>query len=627
MKKRGFTLVELLAVISILAILVIVAMPNVLKMFKESKQKSFTTEVETIKNEINKEVLNSSLKNENPPPVISSVGDFQLDMDGRDLDYYAELNRDGSLKYLEVSDGEFYYQYSDGMTGTGEVIDFADKDEDVPSKIEYIKNNVATENIFVYTNTYNIYDETNSVPVIITNTSSNEIKIDIYYGNSKIGADYVVPGGAIDHVIFVKLAKSMVSSMSVGKSYPLKIEADINLGKDLEGKEDIIVKHSYANKVKVKRVNPGMIIKKVTSTSNNDKIAFNQSGIFVPRGVDIGILNVTVYDANLTKTYKFTNINRQALMPVEENKINNKKYFDVTITGEELLKYQAYLKNGEYIHPKDTYRFDMSFASQDYVQKIFFDFEEYINPGVYHNGNITIASKETFDTKSFGDFKLQDSSVAEQYHKESLCKKAVCFGTKGILEDVPTGELLLGANYGTLALKIAQSMSVQDSYSVYTTINGTTNQSGYPAGSFPATILAISEANTKYLSWIGIYEGYLQVYSYYEGTAKSGQRGDTTEPGFVSIPIGQYEGKVMNIQVTASRTGMTRVYINGNLIREFASGGDAVSYTIATIGDLRPSRGLKFTGSMYDVTLYNIELSSDAVAYNWNHAKNTWNIN
>ena len=45
MKKRGFTLVELLAVISILAILVIVAMPNILKMFKESKVKSFTNEV------------------------------------------------------------------------------------------------------------------------------------------------------------------------------------------------------------------------------------------------------------------------------------------------------------------------------------------------------------------------------------------------------------------------------------------------------------------------------------------------------------------------------------------------------------------------------------------------------
>ena len=35
MKKKGFTLVELLAVIAILAILVIVAMPNVLGMFKQ----------------------------------------------------------------------------------------------------------------------------------------------------------------------------------------------------------------------------------------------------------------------------------------------------------------------------------------------------------------------------------------------------------------------------------------------------------------------------------------------------------------------------------------------------------------------------------------------------------------
>ena len=35
MKKQGFTLVELLAVIAIMAILVIIALPNVLKMFKD----------------------------------------------------------------------------------------------------------------------------------------------------------------------------------------------------------------------------------------------------------------------------------------------------------------------------------------------------------------------------------------------------------------------------------------------------------------------------------------------------------------------------------------------------------------------------------------------------------------
>ena len=83
----------------------------------------------------------------------------------------------------------------------------------------------------------------------------------------------------------------------------------------------------------------------------------------------------------------------------------------------------------------------------------------------------------------------------------------------------------------------------------------------------------------------------------------------------------------MNIQVTASRLGKTRVYINGSLIREFDSGGDTVSYKIATIGDLRPSRGLKFNGKIYDLALYNTELSTSAVNFNWSHAKNTWGIN
>ena len=34
MNKKGFTLVELLAVISILAILVIIAVPNIMKLFE-----------------------------------------------------------------------------------------------------------------------------------------------------------------------------------------------------------------------------------------------------------------------------------------------------------------------------------------------------------------------------------------------------------------------------------------------------------------------------------------------------------------------------------------------------------------------------------------------------------------
>lgn len=46
MNKKGFTLVELLAVIVILAVLALVAMPNVTRLMNDSRKNAFITEVE-----------------------------------------------------------------------------------------------------------------------------------------------------------------------------------------------------------------------------------------------------------------------------------------------------------------------------------------------------------------------------------------------------------------------------------------------------------------------------------------------------------------------------------------------------------------------------------------------------
>lgn len=59
MRKKGFTLVELLAVIAILAILVIITMSNVLDMFNKAKQDAFETEVRSHIKVVNSEFITS----------------------------------------------------------------------------------------------------------------------------------------------------------------------------------------------------------------------------------------------------------------------------------------------------------------------------------------------------------------------------------------------------------------------------------------------------------------------------------------------------------------------------------------------------------------------------------------
>ncbi len=62
MKKKGFTLVELLAVIAILAILVIIAIPNVLKMFNDSKKNAFMVQARKTANVAQEHTVMSSDK-------------------------------------------------------------------------------------------------------------------------------------------------------------------------------------------------------------------------------------------------------------------------------------------------------------------------------------------------------------------------------------------------------------------------------------------------------------------------------------------------------------------------------------------------------------------------------------
>ena len=84
MKKKGFTLVELLAVIAILAILVIVAMPNVLGMFNQAKSSTFVTEVQKYMDTAKTDFMTQALSKPAQDIIFDSedANAAHLDMDG-----------------------------------------------------------------------------------------------------------------------------------------------------------------------------------------------------------------------------------------------------------------------------------------------------------------------------------------------------------------------------------------------------------------------------------------------------------------------------------------------------------------------------------------------------------------
>ena len=111
MKKKGFTLVELLAVIAILAILVIVAMPNVLGMFNQAKSKTFVTEVQTYMDAAKTEFISASLTSTGARTFTNQVsGEKTLKMDGAEKQYYITLDTYGNFKEVVVWDENFCYE-------------------------------------------------------------------------------------------------------------------------------------------------------------------------------------------------------------------------------------------------------------------------------------------------------------------------------------------------------------------------------------------------------------------------------------------------------------------------------------------------------------------------------------
>lgn len=106
--KKGFTLVELLAVIVILAVLALVAMPNVTRLMNDSRKNAFITEVENFVTYAQTSYTNSQISGTVPKGTDESLITGQIFNDVS-YDYYcvsyAKLVSGG---FIQKSNGDNY---------------------------------------------------------------------------------------------------------------------------------------------------------------------------------------------------------------------------------------------------------------------------------------------------------------------------------------------------------------------------------------------------------------------------------------------------------------------------------------------------------------------------------------
>ena len=113
MKKKGFTLVELLAVIAILAILVIIALPNVLSMYNEARKNTFVTEVRDYFKAGEQNFLLNSGNAVTYTSLSGVTGSKTIEMTGnKNMQYYIVFDASGKCTKLLATNGTYKVEAS-----------------------------------------------------------------------------------------------------------------------------------------------------------------------------------------------------------------------------------------------------------------------------------------------------------------------------------------------------------------------------------------------------------------------------------------------------------------------------------------------------------------------------------
>lgn len=152
-KNNGFTLVELLAVIAIVAILVAMVMPKIMEQYNKTKINVFVTDAQTFMKSAKSKFMLESLNNNSKAQYYSSQENTYLNTKKIDIDsdneYFIEMDRNGNFKRIVIYNENFCYDVSSnyGEASIGDLV--GTKSVLIDEKLEFDKDMVDSKHLYL----------------------------------------------------------------------------------------------------------------------------------------------------------------------------------------------------------------------------------------------------------------------------------------------------------------------------------------------------------------------------------------------------------------------------------------------------------------------------------------------
>lgn len=126
MRKKGFTLVEMIAVIAVLGILVLLVVPNVLRLYRDSRKNAFIDEAKNIYTQASNSYVLGKTSGKRIEYITNVIGEEQNELsikNKKDLTYQIMLNKKGKIDEFLLKNSEFC------IVGEGNFLDNYSKED------------------------------------------------------------------------------------------------------------------------------------------------------------------------------------------------------------------------------------------------------------------------------------------------------------------------------------------------------------------------------------------------------------------------------------------------------------------------------------------------------------------